>query len=195
MKNLVEKKFKSRRVFEGDAVSFYSDTVTLPNGNKSVRDYMLHPGAVTIAAFLDKKNLLMLRQYRYPVKKTIYELPAGKIDPKENPLTCARRELLEETGYWPKKIRKINSFWPTPAFATEMMHVYAAWDLVKKDAKTDTDEFLEVFPLALKTAVEWVRQGKIMDSKSVIALLTIETFKLNPYLSLTNPEPRINFHA
>jgi len=181
MSSLTEKKFRSICLHKGDSVSFFRDTIILPNGRKAVRDYMLHPGAVTITAFLDKERLLMLRQYRYPVRQAIFELPAGKLDRGENPLTCARRELQEETGYWPKRIRKIISFWPTPAFATEIMHVYVAWDLVNKGASTDPDEFLEVFPMRFSKSLEWVRQGKIKDSKSVIALLAINAFDLNPY--------------
>ncbi|MBI4667578.1 MAG: NUDIX hydrolase [Elusimicrobia bacterium] len=177
----LEKKIKTSHAFKGNDVSFFQDVIRLPNGKKSIREYLDHPGAVTIVPFLDKKTILLLRQHRYPVGKTIIELPAGKLDDKENPLSCAKRELLEETGYWPGKIRKINSFWPTPAFANEIIHIYAAWNLKRRQADTDEDEFLEVFPLPFSKALEWVRIGRIMDSKSVIAILAIKTFKLNPY--------------
>lgn len=162
-------------------MSFCQDIVRLPNGRRAKRDYMLHPGAVTVAAFLDRDYLLMEKQYRYPVRKTIYELPAGKIDKGENPLACARRELAEETGYWPKRIKKILSFWPSPAFATEEMYLYVAWELVKKEDAKDEDEFLETFAMKFDQAVDWVRRGKIMDSKSVITILAIKNFGWNPY--------------
>lgn len=162
-------------------MSFFTDTVRLPNGKKAVRDYMGHPGAVTILPFLDRKRVLLLRQYRYPVAETIVEIPAGKIDAGERPLACARRELLEETGYWPKSIKKTLSFWPTPAFANEVMHVYTAWDLEFKGAGTDEDEFLEPFPVEFAKAVRWVKEGKIRDAKSIATLLAVEAFGWNPY--------------
>ncbi len=182
MKSLVEKKIKSVRVYKGRAVSFYRDTILLPNKKRAIRDYMQHPGAVCIAAFKDRENILMLKQYRYPVKKVITELPAGKIDKREGPLACAKRELLEETGYWPKKIKKILEFYPSPAFATETMQVYLAWDLVHKGIALDEDEFLHSFEMGFDKSIDWIRQGKIKDAKSVITLLTIDRFKLNPYI-------------
>lgn len=181
MAGLVEKKIKSTRVHRGSAVDFYQDVVRLPDGRRAIRDYMKHPGAVTVVPFLNKKEILILRQHRYPVGKTILEIPAGKIDPNESPLTCAKRELLEETGYWPRKIKRIFSFWPTPAFATETMHIYMAWNLVYKEPDREEDEFLEPFPIKFSKVVDLIKTGKIQDAKSVIAILTIKTFNLNPY--------------
>jgi len=124
--------------------------------------------------------VLLVRQYRYPVGETIYEFPAGKKDPRENFMACARRELLEETGYWPRRIRKIASFWPTPAFATEVMDVFMAWDLDRREAHLDHDESLDVHEMEFSRVLEWVRAGRIKDSKSVIAALHIEAFDLFP---------------
>ena len=180
--SLIEKKVSRNCLYKGHSVSFFKDVVLLPNGRQAVRDYMGHPGAVTVVPFLDRDRILMLRQYRYPVKKIIREIPAGKIDKGENPLVCARRELLEETGYWPRKIKRIISFWPTPAFADEIMHVYMAWDLIYKKAHTDPDEFLEPFPVRFSSALRWIKTGRIRDAKSIIALLAIEAFGWRSYV-------------
>lgn len=182
MPSLIEKKISSTCLYKGNSVSFYRDAILLPNKKKAFRDYMLHPGAVCVVAFRDKKSILMLKQYRYPVRRTITEVPAGKLDGQESPLACARRELLEETGFWPRKIKKFLSFWPTPAFATEVMHIFVAWDLEKRQTALDQDEFLEVFWMDFKEALQAVRSGEIKDAKSVISLLAIHAFELNPYL-------------
>lgn len=177
---MVEKKIKSTLLHKGRAISFYRDAVRLPNGKEAVRDYMLHPGAVCVVPFISRSKVLVLRQYRYPVGQAIYEFPAGKIDKGEKSLTCAKRELLEETGHKAKHIKKINAFWPTPAFATELMDIYAAWGLEKGKAQLDEDEILDVIPMEFDTVLRWVKNGKIKDAKSVIAALAIKTFNYFP---------------
>lgn len=180
--HLIEKKVKSLCLHQGSAVSFFKDTVKLPSGQKATREYMLHPGAVCIVPFTTQKKVLILKQYRYPVRETIYEFPAGKLDPKETPLSCARRELAEETGYHPHRLKRIISFWPTPAFATEIMDIYLAWDLEFRAVHRDPDETLDVLKVDFSEVLNWIQVGKIKDAKSIIAALTIQTFNLKPNL-------------
>src|SRR5579885_1966700 len=103
-------------------VDFVVDTVRLPNGKKADREFMDHPGAVGVAPFLDRQTIVMVRQYRHPVGEVTLELPAGKLDAGESALACVRRELHEETGYSAKKLFHFLDYWPTPAFANEVLH-------------------------------------------------------------------------
>lgn len=168
---LKEELYKRKRVYSGKIINVSSDTVLLPNKKLATREYLEHPGAVCVLAFVDKDNILLVKQYRYPVGEITYELPAGKLDKGENSLVCVRRELLEETGYFAKKIKKIYSFWPSAAFSNEVLHIYAADHLEKRSFNPDEDEFIEPIIVPFKQALEWVRKGRIKDSKTVIALL------------------------
>lgn len=168
---LVEKFVRSRKVWGGNAVDFRVDTVRLPNGKLATREFMDHPGAVGVVPFLDKDTVVMVRQYRHPVRKVTLELPAGKLDKGERPLPCVRRELAEETGYTARSIKPLIDYWPTPAFANEVLHLYVAEGLRPGRMRTDEDEFLECVTLPFRKAVELVRRGEIQDSKTVVGLL------------------------
>jgi ADP-ribose pyrophosphatase len=169
---LVETFVRKKTVWRGRAVNFDVDTVRLPNGKLATREYMSHPGAVGVVPFLDRDTIVMVRQYRHPVGEVTLELPAGKIDPNESILTCVKRELAEETGFTARKITPLIRYWPTPAFADEVLHLFVATGLKAGCVNTDEDEFLEVVHLPFKKAVEMVRRGKIRDSKTVIGLLS-----------------------
>lgn len=177
---LTEKAFKKSKVYCGKAVDFYSDTVILPDNKKSVREYLYHPGAVAVIPFINKTDIILVKQFRYPVNKITYEIPAGKLDKKESPLKCASRELKEETGYGAKTIKKILSFWPTPAFSNEILHIYAAMDLSLGNKCPDEDEFVENVFISYKQALEMIKNGKIKDSKTIIALTYLAVFGLKP---------------
>jgi ADP-ribose pyrophosphatase len=166
-----EKLFKRRKIFSGNAISFSADVISLPDGKKAVREYTEHPGAVAVIPFVDKKNILLVEQYRYPVKRVTLEVPAGKLDRGEKPLSCVRRELEEETGYYAKRIYKICSFWPTPAFSDEVIHIYSADKLVKTESSPDEDEFIRAREFPLKKVLDWIKNGRIRDSKTIIAVL------------------------
>ena len=170
---LTEKVYKKKKVYVGKAVDFCNDTVILPNNKKATREYIDHPGAVAIVPFVNKTNIILVKQFRYPINKITYEIPAGKLDGKEPLLKCAKRELKEETGYTAKKIEKLISFWPSPAFSNETLHIYKAMDLVPGKNNPDEDEFLTNFIISLKQAYEMVKLGKIKDSKTVIAITTL----------------------
>lgn len=166
-----EKPYKKNRIYTGRSVNFVNDEVLLPNGKTSFREYMEHPGAVAIIPFVNKKDIILVKQYRYPVRELTYELPAGKIDKGEKPAACVRRELEEETGFYAKKIKKLLSYWPTAAFSDEVIHIYHAAGLVESVKSPDDDEFIDHVVMPLAKALDWVKRGKIRDSKTVIALL------------------------
>ncbi|MBI3549037.1 MAG: NUDIX hydrolase [Elusimicrobia bacterium] len=169
--HLIETKIRTKPVYRGNAVNFFVDQVRLPNGKKAEREYLDHPGAVAAIPILDRDTVIMVRQYRYPVREVTYEIPAGKLAAGEAPLPCVRRELKEETGFTAGRIRRLISYWPTPAFSDEVLHIYVAEDLRPGTVCPDEDEFLEVKRVPLRRALDWVFEGKIRDSKSVIALL------------------------
>lgn len=166
---LVEKKIKSKKIYRG-VTGFNVDTVRLVNGKTSFREYMLHPGASAVLAFIEGK-VLFVEQYRYPVKKVTLELPAGKMKKGQSPLACARAELEEETGYKAGKIKKMLSFNTSVAFSDEVLHIYLAEDLKRGKMHLDADEFVNVKLIDYEKALKMVKSGKITDSKTIIALL------------------------
>ena len=170
-RGLIETFVRKKTVWRGRAVNFDVDTVRLPNGKLATREFMNHPGAVGVVPFLDRGTIVMVRQYRHPVGEVTLELPAGKLDARESALACIKRELAEETGYTARRFAPLARYWPTPAFADEVLHLYVATGLVKGPANADEDEFLEVVTMPFKKAVELVRRGKIRDSKTVVGLL------------------------
>ncbi|MDE2144098.1 MAG: NUDIX hydrolase [Elusimicrobia bacterium] len=168
---LIETFVSKKTIWHGRAVDFRVDTVLLPNGKKATREFLDHPGAVGIVPFLNKDTVIMVRQYRHPVKEVTLELPAGKLDKGENPLACVKRELKEETGYTAKKIKRLVQYWPTPAFANEVLHLYVATGLKAGEMNTDDDEFLQCVTVPFKKALAMALDGQIKDSKTIIALL------------------------
>lgn len=174
-RGLIERPVRRRRVHRGMAVDFWSDRIRLPSGKTAVREYLGHPGAVAVVAVAGGKKsdpeLLFVRQYRYPVKEVTLEIPAGKLNPGESPLPCVQRELEEETGFRARRVRKRLSFWPTPAFANEVIHIYEARDLVPGRFSPDDDEFIQPVRLSLSRALRLIETGRIKDSKTLIALL------------------------
>jgi len=175
-----ERPLRRRRVHKGKAVDFWSDTVRLSTGVTAVREYLGHPGAVAAVPVLEggaDPKILMVAQYRYPVGEMTLEIPAGKLDKGENPLACVRRELSEETGYGAKKITKLLSFWPTAAFANEIIHIYIARSLTKGRPNPDADEMIHAAAFRLSELFRRIRRGRIKDSKTIIALLAFAKFR------------------
>lgn len=171
---LLEKKVKSETIYEG-VVGFKVDTVRLINGMLSTREYLKHPGASAILA-VENGKVLLEEQYRYPVKKVMLEIPAGKLKPRQTPLTCAKAELKEETGYSAKHIKKFLVFNPSAAFADEYLHIFYATGLKKGERHLDDDEFVNVKWVPLPRVYKMIKDGKITDSKTIIALLYYKTF-------------------
>ncbi|OIO04801.1 MAG: hypothetical protein AUJ51_01480 [Elusimicrobia bacterium CG1_02_56_21] len=161
---------KKRLVYTG-AVDFRADTVTLPNGRKATRAFMKHPGAVAVLPVLPDGRIIFVRQYRYPVGEVTLEIPAGKLNSAcDKPLTRAKAELKEETGYTASSIKPLISFWPTTAFSTEVIYIYTASGLRGGAQNLDDDEFVNVEIMPFKDAWELLGKGAIMDAKTIIAL-------------------------
>jgi ADP-ribose pyrophosphatase len=169
--DFTEHTISSRKVFDGALLHVRADKVKLPNGNESVREYIEHPGAATVLAFVDDRTLLFERQFRYPARKHFIELPAGKIDKGEDPLHTAQRELIEECGYTAAEWTRLGVLNPCIGYADEDIYIFAARGLTQVGHALDDDEFLEVFPLTVDEALEWVRQGRITEAKALAGLL------------------------
>lgn len=172
--NLTESTLSTVRHFEGRILNLRVDTVQLPNGNTSTREVVEHKGGVCIAALTDERELLFVRQYRHPYGKILLELPAGKLDSKEeNRLSAAIRELREETGATAKNIQFLGELYPSPGYCDEILTLYLATDLSFGDADPDEDEFLQVERIPLDKAVEMVLKGEIPDAKTQTLVLKV----------------------
>ncbi len=171
-KRLVEKRILKKTLYTGAAVNFCADRVKLPNGKPALREYLDHPGAVAVLGIIDSTRVIMVRQYRYPVGEITWEIPAGKLlHKKDSPLKRARQELLEETGYSARALSHLITYWPCPTFSNEVLHIYLAANPGAGVPCPDEDEFLERALIPLSRVYAWVTNGKIKDSKTVIALL------------------------
>jgi ADP-ribose pyrophosphatase len=167
-----KERFKRRlKEFHGKAVGFRLDEVTLGNHKTATREYLYHPGAVGVLAFPSPNEILLVKQYRYPVEAFTYEIPAGKLGKGEDPLRCVKRELEEEAGYRAKSVKPLLSFWPTAAFSDEVIHLYIATDLVQTEVNPDDDEFLEIVTVSPAQLEKMLYTGQIRDSKTLIAFL------------------------
>lgn len=169
-----EKLIKKNRIYEGKAVDFYCDEIELPNGKTATREYLGHPGAAAVLPFLNKNDIVLVKQYRYAIDKITYEIPAGKLDKGELPEECIKRELEEETGYKAKTIEKLIDFHPSTAFSDEILYIFVAFGLEKGQFKPDEDEFIKKEIIPFKEALDMIKKGKIVDSKTIIALLYFE---------------------
>jgi ADP-ribose pyrophosphatase len=172
MSNLEEKTLHSEEIFSGKVISLHLQDVELPNGKQSKREIIKHPGAVAILAITDDKKVVMVEQYRKALERTIVEIPAGKLEKGEEPELCARRELEEETGYECESLELLTSFYTSPGFADEIVHVYVAKGLNKKEnaAALDEDEFVNLEELTFDEAVQYVKEQKIYDAKTIFAV-------------------------
>ena len=171
MSNLKETSISSENVYQGSFLDVRKDTVELPNGKTSTREWIKHPGAVCIIPILPDGSLALIRQYRYPVQKEMIELPAGKLDPGEKPEVCAHRELEEEIGYKPKKLTFLTHIHPAIGFADEVMWLYLGEELIESKINCDDDEFIELMPTSIQDATQMVWNGKITDVKTEIGVL------------------------
>ncbi|MCC6609380.1 MAG: NUDIX hydrolase [Burkholderiales bacterium] len=173
--DLTEHPVTGEKVYEGVLLHVHRDTVRLPNGKVATREYIDHPGAVAIVPVVDGGEILLERQFRYPIGRVMIEIPAGKIDPGEDPLRTAQRELLEETGYSAREWRHLGTIHPLVAYSNERIELYLARGLVEAQAAAlDDGEFLETFTLPLTEALNWVGDGRITDSKTMIGLFWSE---------------------
>lgn len=174
MKNeeLIEKEKASELVYSGKIFDLHHDKIVLPDGNEGIRDYVVHKGASCIVPITDDGCVLTVRQYRYPMKEVLTEIPAGKRDSTdEDPLEAAKRELREETGAEADEMTFLGEFYPTCAYSTEIIYMYLARGLHFGETNPDDDEFIETDKLPLETLVGEIMNGNIRDGKTQAAVL------------------------
>jgi ADP-ribose pyrophosphatase len=164
----------SERVFDGVFLHVNRDTVRLPDGHETKREYILHPGAVMLIALIDHQQVVMERQWRHPLARAFVEFPAGKIDAGETPLSTARRELLEETGYSAGKIQYLCTINNAISYSNERIEIYLATELVSGERQLDHGEFLDVVIMSPTAVLEMVHDGRITDVKTVIGAFWLE---------------------
>ncbi len=175
--NLIETTIKKNMKYQGRIVNVRSDEVRMPSGESAYREVVEHPGAVAVIAETADNKLIMVEQYRYPVGEVLLEIPAGKLDAGESPERCARREMLEETGYEAGKITLLTKYYTTAGFSNELIYLYKAEELTFKAAPAgdpDEEENLITVLLTREEALEKIKSGDIKDSKTIIAVLFTE---------------------
>lgn len=172
--HLTEHELSSERVYDGSFLKVQRDLVTLPNGAVATREYFKHPGAVVILPLFDDGTVLLERQFRYPMNRVFIEFPAGKIDPGEDYLACAKRELLEETGYSADSWQFVCTLHNAISYSDEHLEIYLARGLHPGQASLDEGEFLDVYRAPVSELLEQVRSGMVTDVKTIIGAFWIE---------------------
>ncbi len=172
--DFTETTLSSKTVYRGRLLHVLEDAVRLPDGKTAVREYIRHPGAVMMVPLLDDQTVILVRQFRYAAGTHFIELPAGKIDAGEEPLDTAQRELAEECGYEAARWQHLATTRPCVGYSDERIELFLARDLRYVGHALDDEEFLEVLPVPRAEALEWVRQGRITDIKTIIGLMWAE---------------------
>lgn len=172
--HLRETCLQSEALFKGRLLEIYRDRVRLPDGKTSTREYTRHPGAVAMVPLLPDGRIMLIRQFRYPLNKVLIEIPAGKLDPGEDYLTTARRELAEEIGYRAGRFTSLGEIDPCAGYSDEHMAILLATDLKPAAEQPDRDEFIEPLPVLPAEAFAMARDGRITDVKTLIGLLWAE---------------------
>jgi ADP-ribose pyrophosphatase len=173
----------SRRVYSGRIIHLDVDTVRFPNGSVGELEMIRHPGASAVVPFLsdpagDDPQILLLKQYRYAAGGPLFEIPAGRLNPDEDPADCARRELREEAGVTPERLERLTSIWTTPGFTDERIHLFWASGLTTGEHAREADEFIEPAPTSMRAALTMIRDGSIRDAKTIVGILYMAGFIL-----------------
>ncbi|WP_064090958.1 NUDIX domain-containing protein [Rossellomorea aquimaris] len=180
MKKFEELTVKSETIYEGKIIDLYIDEVKLPNGKTSKREIIKHPGAVAVIALTSEDKIVMVEQYRKALEKSIIEIPAGKLEPGEEPMKTALRELEEETGYGSENLEHLISFYTSPGFADELVHLFVAKDIyqIEESRETDEDEFVELVEVNVEEALGLIKEQRIYDAKTAYAVQYLQLQKL-----------------
>lgn len=177
MIDLTEDRLESEQLVDGKLLKVFRDRVRLPDGGQSVREWIDHPGASAVVPLFDDGSTMLVRQFRYPPRRTFLEVPAGKLDvPGEDPEAVALRELEEETGWRAGSLTKLGSLYPCIGYSNEIIHFYIAEDLDKGQRALSDGEFMEVVPMDFEEALGLVERGEILDMKSALALMYARDF-------------------
>lgn len=166
-----EKKIYGETIYDGNILRLFRDEVEFPNQHRSAREVVEHSGGVSVLAENEAGEVLLIKQYRYPVDEVIYEIPAGKLEIGEEAADCARRELREETGYQAENFKKLFEFFPTPGYSTEKIYIYQAENLSFVGRDLEEGEYIEVVPKTKAELAELFKEGRIRDSKTLIAVM------------------------
>jgi ADP-ribose pyrophosphatase len=172
--HLIEHEVSGRELFKGKFLHAFEDTVRLPNGRETHREYVVHPGAVVVIPILDDGRLVLERQFRYPIGEVMIEFPAGKLEEGEDRLLGARRELLEETGYSAREWARAGVLHPVISYSTEFIEIWFARGLTFTKATLDEGEFLEVFTATPDELFAWCREGKVTDAKTLSCMVWLQ---------------------
>jgi len=173
-RHLIEQKIGSQEILQGNFLHACRDTVRLPDGREATREYIVHPGAVMMIPLLDDGRLVLERQFRYPMGRVMIEFPAGKLDSGEDPLACAQRELLEETGYTAREWARAGQMHPVISYSTEFIDIWFCRGLALQGRKLDDEEFLEVIEVAPRQLMDWCRDGTVTDAKTMIGSMWVQ---------------------
>lgn len=177
IEGLAEQRLTSTQVLDGHFLKAWRDTVALPDGSQAVREYIVHPGAVMIIPMLETARgweVVLERQFRYPIGQVMIEFPAGKLDAGEDTWVCAQRELQEETGYSATQWAKAGVLHPVISYATEFIEIWFAKGLSLGERALDEGEFLEVFTATPDELLQWCRQGQVTDAKTLTGALWLQ---------------------
>jgi ADP-ribose pyrophosphatase len=187
--HLTESKLHSEQVLKGHFLDVRRDIVRLPDGSEASREYIIHPGAVMIIAQLDDGQLVLERQFRYPVQSVMIEFPAGKLDAGETSLGCAQRELLEETGYTARDWARAGVLHPVISYSTEFIDIWFARGLTLHERKLDAGEFLDVFTALPSALLEMSRNGQLTDAKTLTGILWLQNVMSGAWALNWEPVP------
>ncbi|MCC6422539.1 MAG: NUDIX hydrolase [Phycisphaerales bacterium] len=169
---LIEK----QRLYEGKKISLEVHHLQDDEGHRARREVVVHPGAVVVLPFLSTDRIILIRNRRYAAGQILVELPAGTLNKGEDPMNCAGRELQEETGYLAGRLQRLGAFYSSPGILSEKLYTFAAYDLERTATALDEDEEIEVMEVSFNQSIEMIREGQIIDAKTIATLLMYERF-------------------